>query len=179
MSAKAIREAKGKQLLAKYLSSVIAPVKACTYSTEQETSWDALVTANPWLLTDKLVVKPDQLIKRRGKLGLIKINADLPEVKAWVAEKCEKEIMVGKASGRLNNFIIEPFCPHTQQEEFYICLYSDRDGENILFHHEGGVDVGDVDAKAVKMHVPIDGQFNVNDLTSKLLINVANQKKKE
>lgn len=179
MSAKAIREAKGKQLLSKYLSSVIAPVKVCTYSTDEETSWDALVTANPWLLTDKLVVKPDQLIKRRGKLGLIKINADLPEVKTWIAEKCENNILVGKASGRLNNFIIEPFCPHTQQEEFYICLYSDRDGENILFHHEGGVDVGDVDAKALKIHVPIDGQFNVNDLTSKLLINVANQKKKE
>ena len=58
-------------------------------------------------------------------------------------------------------------------------MYSDREGENILFHHEGGVDIGDVDAKALKIHVPIDGQFNVNDLTSKLLINVANQKKKE
>lgn len=157
----------------------MAPVKAATYSTELPTSWDALVSANPWLQTEKLVVKPDQLIKRRGKLGLIKINADLATVKTWIAEKTEKEIMVGKASGKLNNFIIEPFCPHSQQEEFYICLYSDRDGENILFHHEGGVDIGDVDSKALKMTVPIDSQLNVNDLTSKLLINVANQKKKE
>lgn len=180
MSAKAIREAKGKQLLSKYLSSVIAPIKVATYSTEAATSWDALVAANPWMLTNKLVVKPDQLIKRRGKLGLIKINADLNEVKSWVAEKAEaKNIMVGKASGALNNFIIEPFCPHTQQEEFYICMYSDRDGENILFHHEGGVDVGDVDAKALKMSVPIDDKLNLNDLVSHLLINVANQKKKE
>jgi len=47
------------------------------------------------MLTNKLVVKPDQLIKRRGKLGLIKINADLNEVKSWVAEKAEaKNIMV-------------------------------------------------------------------------------------
>ena len=95
MSAKAIREAKGKQLLSKYLSSVISPIKVASYSTEPATSWDALVTANPWLLTYKLVVKPDQLIKRRGKLGLIKINADLNEVKAWVNEKVEdKSIMV-------------------------------------------------------------------------------------
>lgn len=179
MSAKAIREAKGKQLLSKYLSSVISPVKVATYSTELSTSWDSLVSANPWLLTQKLVVKPDQLIKRRGKLGLIKINADLADVKAWVTEKSENDVQVGKASGKLNNFIIEPFCPHTQQEEFYICLYSDRNGENILFHHEGGVDIGDVDSKALKMSVPIDSQLNVNDLTSKLLINVANQKKKE
>ena len=56
----------------------------------------------------------------------------------------------------MNNFIIEPFCPHTQQEEFYICIYSDRDGENILFHHEGGVDIGDVDSKALKMSIPIE-----------------------
>ena len=41
----------------------------------------------PWLLTDKLVVKPDQLIKRRGKLGLIKVNVDYPTVKAWVLER--------------------------------------------------------------------------------------------
>ncbi len=96
MSAKAIREAKGKQLLSKYLSSVIAPIKVATYSTEAATSWDALVAANPWMLTNKLVVKPDQLIKRRGKLGLIKINADLNEVKSWLAEKAEaKNIMVG------------------------------------------------------------------------------------
>jgi len=179
MSAKAIREVKGKQLLSKYLSSVIAPVKAATYSTDVPTSWDSLVAANPWLQTQKLVVKPDQLIKRRGKLGLIKINADLADVKAWIAEKSNKDIEVGKAHGKLNNFIIEPFCPHTQQEEFYICIYSDREGENILFHHEGGVDIGDVDSKAIKMSVSIDAQLNANDLTSKLLINVANQKKKE
>ena len=60
-----------------------------------------------------------------------------------------------------------------------MCLYSDRDGDNILFHHEGGVDIGDVDAKALKMTVPIDGQLNLNELVSNLLKNVANQKKKE
>jgi len=54
---------------------------------------------------------------------------------------------VGKASGKLNNFIIEPFVPHNQQDEYYVCIYSHREGETILFHHEGGVDIGDVDAK--------------------------------
>jgi ATP citrate (pro-S)-lyase len=41
-----------------------------------------------------LVVKPDQLIKRRGKLGLLKANVDLEDVKAWVAERINKEIEV-------------------------------------------------------------------------------------
>lgn len=36
---------------------------------------------HPWLLTEQLVVKPDQLIKRRGKLGLLGINLTWPAVK--------------------------------------------------------------------------------------------------
>ena len=198
MSAKAIREAKGKQLLSKYLSAVISPIRQATYATQSTASWESLVEANPWLLTEKLVVKPDQLIKRRGKLGLVLVNVDLEQAKSWIANKAEKEIMVwylrkfesnfrikifrfkvGKASGILNNFIIEPFIAHTQQEEFYICIYSNRDGETILFHHEGGVDIGDVDSKALKLNLPIDAALNINELVSKLLINVANQKKKE
>ena len=42
---------------------------------------------NPWLSTTPLVVKPDQLIKRRGKAGLLAVNKTWPEVKAWVAER--------------------------------------------------------------------------------------------
>jgi ATP citrate (pro-S)-lyase len=92
MSAKAIREARGKQLLYKYLSNVIAPVQTATFTLGS--NWDALSAQHPWLLTQKLVVKPDQLIKRRGKLGLIKVNADLNEVKKWVAEKFDKDCQV-------------------------------------------------------------------------------------
>lgn len=177
MAAKAIREAKGKQLLGKYLGSSIAPIHLATYTSGS--SWDQLVSAHPWLQTQKLVVKPDQLIKRRGKLGLIKVNVDLPEVKKWIDERMDKEIQIGKSSGKLNNFIIEPFVPHNQQDEYYVCIYSHRDGETILFHHEGGVDIGDVDAKAIKLNVSIDDQLKITDIASKLLIHVANQKRKE
>ena len=41
-----------------------------------------------------MVVKPDQLIKRRGKLGLLKVNTDWEGVKAWLAEKRGQEIEV-------------------------------------------------------------------------------------
>ena len=34
-----------------------------------------------------------------------------------------------------------------QSEEFYICILSHRYGDTILFHHEGGIDIGDVDSK--------------------------------
>jgi ATP citrate (pro-S)-lyase len=40
------------------------------------------------------VVKPDQLIKRRGKMGLIKANIDLNEAKDWIAERLNKDTQV-------------------------------------------------------------------------------------
>jgi ATP citrate (pro-S)-lyase len=203
MAAKAIREAKGKQLLSQFLTANVAPVQSATVTSN--TSWDQLVAANQWLTTQKLVVKPDQMIKRRGKLGLIKVNVDLPEVKKWIAERMDKEIQVnlrflrtwlnflvaffifnyffklkiGKSSGKLNNFLIEPFIAHQQSDEYYVCIYSHREGETVLFHHEGGVDIGDVDAKALKLSVPIDEQLKLTYISSKLLVNVANQKRKE
>jgi len=51
----------------------------------------------------------------------------------------------------------------------YICIYSNRDGEIILFHHEGGVDIGDVDSKAVTYSIDIDKSFDVNQMETALL----------
>jgi ATP citrate (pro-S)-lyase len=41
-----------------------------------KTDVDTLPESHPWLLTEKLVAKPDQLIKRRGKAGLLHLNGD-------------------------------------------------------------------------------------------------------
>lgn len=58
-----------------------------------------------------------------------------------------------------------------------MCIYSHRKGDTILFHHEGGVDIGDVDAKALKLEVPIDSELpNRSTLIKKLLVNVADDK---
>jgi hypothetical protein len=59
-----------------------------------------------------------------------------------------------------------------------VCIYSSRNSDTILFHHQGGVDIGDVDAKALKLEIPV-GQTGVTEeqVTSKLLINVAPAKK--
>jgi ATP citrate (pro-S)-lyase len=52
-------------------------------------------------LFQSLVAKPDQLIKRRGKLGLIKVKASLEEVKQWIAERMGKdqEVSSGQSIG--------------------------------------------------------------------------------
>ena len=39
-------------------------------------------------------MKPDQLIKRRGKLGLIKAGTDLAGVKDWLTTRLGKEFKV-------------------------------------------------------------------------------------
>lgn len=69
MSAKAIREATGKDIINRQLTSGTAYVKCRFASVNENTNIVDLVNENPWLKTEKLVVKPDQLIKRRGKLG--------------------------------------------------------------------------------------------------------------
>lgn len=43
-----------------------------------------------WVFTTKLVAKPDQLIKRRGKAGLLALNKTWDEAKAWISERAGK-----------------------------------------------------------------------------------------
>lgn len=74
MSAKAIREATGKDIINRHLAVDTAYVKCRFASVNSDTRMLDLVNENPWLKTEKLVVKPDQLIKRRGKLGGYMMN---------------------------------------------------------------------------------------------------------
>ncbi|KAF2356148.1 hypothetical protein FHG87_013098 [Trinorchestia longiramus] len=100
----------------------------------------------------KLVVKPDQLIKRRGKLGLIAVGVSYEVAQQWVQERIGKNQKVGKAVGKLRTFIIEPFLTHDPSEEAY-----------------GGVDIGDVDSKALRLEVPIETIPTAEEITSTLL----------
>uniref|UniRef100_A0A3P9IBM6 ATP citrate synthase n=1 Tax=Oryzias latipes TaxID=8090 RepID=A0A3P9IBM6_ORYLA len=162
MSAKAISEQTGKEFLYKHINTSAAVQNRFRYATvTAETDWDRLTQEHQWLLTQRLVVKPDQLIKRRGKLGLVGINLDLQGVKDWVKSHLMKDTTVGRAKGVLKNFLIEPFVPHKQEEEFYVCIYAVREGDIVLFHHEGGVEVGDVDAKAQKLMVAVNEKIIV------------------
>ena len=68
----------------------------------------------------RLVAKPDQLIKRRGKLGLVKVNSDLRGLREWLGNRMGEEVSVGAARGKLTNFIVERFVPHEPAEEHYL-----------------------------------------------------------
>eukprot|EP00297_Palpitomonas_bilix_P001311 CAMPEP_0113916136 /NCGR_PEP_ID=MMETSP0780_2-20120614/31815_1 /TAXON_ID=652834 /ORGANISM="Palpitomonas bilix" /LENGTH=1105 /DNA_ID=CAMNT_0000915173 /DNA_START=62 /DNA_END=3377 /DNA_ORIENTATION=- /assembly_acc=CAM_ASM_000599 len=210
MSAKPLREYDAKRLITyfmkeKNLKGVDAISNALSVQVTKSNfaSIDSVLPENNWLNTTKLVAKPDQLIKRRGKAGLVALNLDWAGAKAWIGERMAKDITIqqvtgelnnfivepflrGKAglvalnldwagakawigermakditiqqvTGELNNFIVEPFLPHEQKDEYYVCIQSIKEGDEILFYHEGGVDVGDVDAKAKRMTVSMRG----------------------
>nr|XP_015217602.1 PREDICTED: ATP-citrate synthase [Lepisosteus oculatus] len=178
MSAKAISEQTGKEFLYKYICTSAAVQNRFKYANvTAETDWGRLAQDHPWLLTERLVVKPDQLIKRRGKLGLVGVNLDLQGVKEWLKPRLNVETTIAKAKGVLKNFLIEPFVAHKQAEEFYVCIYATREGDYVLFHHEGGVDVGDVDAKAQKHLVGVGAKLTEEAVKTHLLEHVPAAKK--
>ena len=173
MSAKAVREYHGKRLLARHISTLSPShaIESRSAFVSGATDIDALPTDEPWLLTTALVVKPDQLIKRRGKAGLVGINLSYDEVKEWIVQRMGKEITIeGTVTGKLDRFIVEPFIPHDQSDEHYVCIQSSQDGDVILFCKDGGVDVGDVDAKANKLEVMIDQDLTEDAIVTKNLL---------
>ncbi|KAF9101560.1 citrate synthase [Mortierella sp. AM989] len=207
MSAKAVREYDGKLLLAHWLhrapipatdasagsgSKFIQPTTRLAhisidtalihkdkaqFDQHVRSTLDQLEVSHPWLLTHKLVAKPDQLIKRRGKSGLLLLNADWAEARTWIEKHAAKDVVVDSVAGVLKTFLVEPFIPHPSNTEYYICINSDRDGDNILFTHEGGIEVGDVDAKALKFQVKVQDPFPTSEaIRSSLLVHVPEAK---
>ncbi|TDZ17673.1 putative ATP-citrate synthase subunit 2 [Colletotrichum sidae] len=184
MSAKSILEADGKAILNYHLTRAPVikptplasptkhnpPARLCSLHFPEDANVEDILNQAevtfPWVLQPgaKFVAKPDQLIKRRGKSGLLALNKTWPEAKAWIAERAGKEQKVEHTTGVLRQFLVEPFVPHPQDTEYYINIMSVRDGDWILFTHEGGVDVGDVDAKAEKLLIPVDlSQYPSNE----------------
>lgn len=143
MSAKAISEQTGKELLYKFICTTSAIQNRFKYArVTPDTDWARLLQDHPWLLTQvslslldpssrpssressqferkqslllhllfpcskykllsfqSLVVKPDQLIKRRGKLGLVGVNLTLDGVKSWLKPRLGQETTVSLGIG--------------------------------------------------------------------------------
>ncbi|RXW15752.1 hypothetical protein EST38_g10102 [Candolleomyces aberdarensis] len=193
MSSKAIREYDAKLLLAYWLERAPAVAPHATVKTNfsyptakvAQISWDPETnTITPdsqlpsWVFTEKLVAKPDQLIKRRGKAGLLALNKTWDEAKPWISARAGKPQKVESITGTLNNFIVEPFLPHPSNTEYYVCITSKREGDAILFTHEGGVDIGDVDAKALVLDIPVTEAFPSREtIANTLLTHVPAEKK--
>ncbi|KIL59919.1 hypothetical protein M378DRAFT_14480 [Amanita muscaria Koide BX008] len=194
MSSKAIREYDAKLLIAYWLerAPAVAPhaqvktkfnypaPKVAQVSWEPETNTITPDSKLPsWVFTTKLVAKPDQLIKRRGKAGLLAINKSWDDAKPWISERAGKPQKVEAVTGTLNNFVVEPFVPHPSNTEYYVCITSEREGDKILFTHEGGVDIGDVDAKALVLNLPVLAPFPSRETIAQTLLKDVPAEKKE
>jgi hypothetical protein len=147
MSAKSIFEADGKAILNYHLTRapVIKPTPLPASATHNAPSklaslhfaadedvkgvLDQAEATYPWLLVpgSKFVAKPDQLIKRRGKSGLLALNKTWAEAREWIETKAGKEQRVETVDGVLRQFLVEPFVPHPQETEYYININSVRE----------------------------------------------------
>jgi len=141
MARRAIREYDAKQLLAHYLPTYLTgfayPGKVALV--EANTDWEQLVADRPWLATEPLVVKPDQLFGKRGKHGLLGVNLNLDAVKTWIAERMHQEMTIGQSTGTLDTFLVEPFVAHDPENELFIAIRTEREQDMIYFSQQGGI----------------------------------------
>lgn len=140
MARKKIREYNSKRLLKQHiqqLANINLPIKVA--QVRHDTNFAELVAQHPWMKTTKLVVKPDMLFGKRGKHDLVGLNLEAAGAEAFIRERMGKTIQMGPATGAINVFIVEPFVPHT--DEYYLCIQSKRNGDEISFSEAGGVEI--------------------------------------
>ncbi len=171
MAQRGIREYDGKRMLARELPKYLEG----KFSYEGKialvgpaTNLDDLAKEFPWLAKEKLVVKPDQLFGKRGKHGLLGLNLDWAAAKKWIGERMNKETTVGKTTGALTHFLVEPFTPHDENEEWYVAIKDERENDVIYFSMKGGIYVEENWDKVIQIPVPITGSVDDVNLAKKL-----------
>jgi ATP citrate (pro-S)-lyase len=163
MARKKVREYDGKRLITKHFARLgasklgggggnAAQVTASAIGSDPPAFYASLASSQPWLLTTKLVVKPDMLFGKRGKNNLVLLNADFAAAQVFIGERMGNELEVSGVTGTLTAFIIEPFVPH--DDEFYLSIQTDRKGDLLSFGACGGVDIEDNWDKVKTVLVP-------------------------
>lgn len=180
MAQKGIREYDAKRLLAKTVPEISLGklrFENRLILVTPETDLAALPNKAPWLKSERLVVKPDQLFGKRGKNNLLLVDTDYNQAKVWIAERMNKQVTIkqttGQTTGTLTHFLIEPFIPH--EDEYYLAFTSKRDADVIHFSLHGGVDIEEVWDSVITIEVPVTADPEKIDLLSRLP-DIANKK---
>ena len=84
------------------------------------------------LQSTNLVVKVDQGIKKRGKLGLVKVNVTPREI---------PEVLSDWSKRGWSSFLIEPVIEHAEKAEHYLAIERVRDGWQVSYSENGGIEV--------------------------------------
>ncbi|CAA6816105.1 MAG: ATP-citrate (pro-S-)-lyase, subunit 1 (EC [uncultured Sulfurovum sp.] len=160
MAQKAIREYDAKSILAKHWDKYF-PDFTYAYETvmvQNGTELKDAAQANTWLNEKTLVAKPDMLFGKRGKNGLVLFkdakpgDVKLEKAVSWIDDKSSTPQNVyfsfdgDKPTGepsvdKLTHFIVEPFTPHEQAEEYYVSATCVGDDDVIYMSAEGGMEV--------------------------------------
>ena len=168
MARKAIYEYDGKQLIASQLPTFFPEFNFHNKLAivTPETNLDQLGADHPWLTTDKLVAKPDQLFGKRGKANLLLLDANFDQLKQFVGEKLNHEFEIGGKKGTLTRLLVEPFIAH--ETEYYVSITADEEEDTIHFSKEGGIFVEENWDKVTHITVPLHTTMEDFDLGSKL-----------
>jgi ATP-citrate lyase beta-subunit len=131
-----------------------------------ETDLNQLITEKPWIESEKVVVKPDQLFGKRGKANLLLLDADCDEMKQFCLENLDRVCEIGNVRGELKRLIVEPFIPH--EKEYYVSITSERDNDIIHFSFEGGIFIEENWDKVTHIPIPLGTDINAFDLAGKM-----------
>ncbi|MBN2722234.1 MAG: ATPase [Campylobacterales bacterium] len=160
MAQKAIREYDAKTILAKHWDKYF-PDFTYAYETIMVQNGAELKSAaaeKTWLANKPLVAKPDMLFGKRGKNGLVLFKDNKPgdvsldKAASWIDEKSSTKQNVyfsfdgdtptgEPKTDYLTHFIVEPFTPHEQAEEYYISATCVGDDDVLYMSAEGGMEV--------------------------------------
>jgi len=175
MAQKAIREYDAKSILAKHWDKYF-PDFTYAYETVMVQNGSELKKAAKtasWLNEKKLVAKPDMLFGKRGMNDLVLFrdtkpgDVSLAKAASWIDEKSTGDQSVyfsfdgDKPTGepsvdKLTNFIVEPFTPHEQSEEYYVSATCVGDNDVIYMSAEGGIAIEENwDEKVIEVSFPI------------------------
>ena len=182
MAQRAIREYDGKALFAKhwkkYFDGFHYGFKSVLVTSGDELRQKAKEHGFEWLNNEPLVAKPDMLFGKRGKNGLVLFKVEKPgdvtleDAAKWIDEKRSHDItLLSGQSGRLTHFIVEPFTPHTQEQEYYISATTkDADNDVLYLSAEGGMEVEENWDKVKEVLIPID--MNDTDIEKVIKANI-------
>ncbi|MFX0180258.1 MAG: ATP citrate lyase citrate-binding domain-containing protein [Candidatus Hodarchaeota archaeon] len=131
-----------------------------------DTDLEKAISENPWIQSEKVVVKPDQLFGKRGKANLILLDANCDEMKDFCYSNLGRVCEIGNVRGELKRLLIEPFVPH--EKEYYVSITSDRENDIIHFSFEGGIFIEENWNKVSHIPVPLGTDITSFDLKSKL-----------
>lgn len=152
MAQRAIREYDGKAIFSKhwekYFSGLHYGFKSVLVTSGDELRKKANEHGFEWLKQEPLVAKPDMLFGKRGKNNLVLFKKNMPgdvdlETAAnWIDEKrSHTTTLLTGQHGVLTHFIVEPFTPHSQDQEYYIAATTVGEDDVLYMSAEGGMEV--------------------------------------